>query len=230
MSEAKAPVHPHTLTTDPRLADWRPVLGTLQARFETGAFAAGIALVDAIAQVADQHDHHPDVDLRYGHVTVRTVSHDVSAVTRRDVDLAVSISELARAAGHRALTAGLAEVEIALDVVDTSACLPFWQAVLGYEEVDGALVDPFGHGDSLWFQPMDPPRTERGRFHLDVTIPPEQVQERLEAALRAGGHLVTDEHGPSFWVLADPEGNEACLCTWQGRDDAPVGQVDSGRA
>lgn len=29
----------------------------------------------------------------------------------------------------------------------------------------------------------------------------------------AGGRLLTDEHAPSFWVLADGEGNEACVCT-----------------
>ena len=29
--------------------------------------------------------------------------------------------------------------------------------------------------------------------------------------------LLTDEYAPSFWVLADAEGNEACVCTWQGR-------------
>ena len=27
--------------------------------------------------------------------------------------------------------------------------------------------------------------------------------------------LVSDEHAPSFTVIADPEGNKACVCTWQ---------------
>lgn len=31
--------------------------------------------------------------------------------------------------------------------------------------------------------------------------------------------MVNDGHAPAFWVLADPEGNEACVCTWQGRQD-----------
>jgi len=37
-------------------------------------------------------------------------------------------------------------------------------------------------------------------------------------ALAAGGRLVSDAAAPAFWVLADAEGNEACICTWQGRD------------
>lgn len=34
----------------------------------------------------------------------------------------------------------------------------------------------------------------------------------------AGGTVVDDEQAPSFWVLADSDGNHLCLCTWQGRD------------
>jgi 4a-hydroxytetrahydrobiopterin dehydratase len=34
----------------------------------------------------------------------------------------------------------------------------------------------------------------------------------------AGGTLVSAERAPRFWVLADPEGNRVCFCTWQERD------------
>lgn len=40
----------------------------------------------------------------------------------------------------------------------------------------------------------------------------------VDAALAAGGRLLSDRVAPRFWVLADAEGNEACICTWQGRD------------
>jgi len=36
--------------------------------------------------------------------------------------------------------------------------------------------------------------------------------------LAAGGALRSDAEAPAFWVLADPEGNEACITTWRGRD------------
>ncbi|NUK06449.1 hypothetical protein HRW18_00110 [Streptomyces lunaelactis] len=32
------------------------------------------------------------------------------------------------------------------------------------------------------------------------------------------GHLVTDEHAPAWWTLADAEGNEADVATWKGRE------------
>jgi 4a-hydroxytetrahydrobiopterin dehydratase len=56
------------------------------------------------------------------------------------------------------------------------------------------------------------------RFHLDVRVPPDVVDDRIAAALAAGGTLVSDEHAPRFWVLADPQGNRACLTTGRGRD------------
>jgi 4a-hydroxytetrahydrobiopterin dehydratase len=65
---------------------------------------------------------------------------------------------------------------------------------------------------------MDAPRPQRNRIHIDVSVPHDQAQARLEAALAAGGRLLSDAEAPAFWVLADPEGNEACITTWQARD------------
>jgi hypothetical protein len=38
------------------------------------------------------------------------------------------------------------------------------------------------------------------------------------SALAAGGHLVSDEHAPEWWTLADAEGNEVDVTTTTGRD------------
>jgi 4a-hydroxytetrahydrobiopterin dehydratase len=51
-----------------------------------------------------------------------------------------------------------------------------------------------------------------------VWVPHDQGEARVAAAIAAGGHLVSDDHAPSWWVLADAEGNEACVATTQGRD------------
>jgi 4a-hydroxytetrahydrobiopterin dehydratase len=110
-------------------------------------------------------------------------------------------------------------VEIALDCVDADAVRPFWAAGLGYQERLGSqgveLHDPRGRGPVLWFQRMDPPRVGRGRFHLDVLVPDDAAHARVQAVLAAGGRLVSDAHAPSWWVLADGEGNELCVCTRQ---------------
>jgi 4a-hydroxytetrahydrobiopterin dehydratase len=101
---------------------------------------------------------------------------------------------------------------------------PFWKAVLGYTDEPGRsgpedpLVDPAGQGPAVWFQQMDAPRPQRNRIHLDVSVPHDEARRRIQATLTAGGALVYDAEAPAFWVLADPEGNEACVTTWQGRD------------
>jgi hypothetical protein len=54
----------------------------------------------------------------------------------------------------------------------------------------------------------------------DLAVTPADIGlvQTISAALAAGGTLLSDSAAPAFWVLADPEGNEACVCTWQGRD------------
>lgn len=204
---------------------WRVLLGRLHATFETGDFATGLRLVTAIAAAAEAAGHHPDVDLRYSSVHVALVSHDAGGLTERDVLLAAAISAVAdelEVAGVPVLPQAL---EVAIDALDIPAVLPFWRAVLGYEDerppapdASPALVDPAGIGPAFWFQQMDAPRPQRNRVHLDVTVPHDVAEQRVAAALAAGGRLVSDARAPAFWVLADPEGNEACICTWLARD------------
>ena len=92
--------------------------------------------------------------------------------------------------------------------------MQFWRAVLGYvAKGEEDLVDPYAVSPWIWFQQMDAPRTERNRIHVDIYVPYEKAQERIAAAIAAGGRVVTAEHAPAWWVLADPEGNEACIGT-----------------
>ncbi|MEX1177887.1 MAG: 4a-hydroxytetrahydrobiopterin dehydratase [Nitriliruptor sp.] len=79
--------------------DWRVLGSQACAHFDTGSFAAGVALVVAIGDLADAADHHPDVDLRYSTVTVRLSSHDIGGLSERDVSLARRISAAARDRG-----------------------------------------------------------------------------------------------------------------------------------
>jgi len=113
-------------------------------------------------------------------------------------------------------------VQVTIDALVGPEVMPFWRAVLGYEyrgdSPDEDLVDPHGRGASFWFQQMAAPRPQRNRIHIDVWVPHDQAEARIAAAIAAGGHLVTDQHAPSWWVLADAEGNEACVATWMSRD------------
>jgi 4a-hydroxytetrahydrobiopterin dehydratase len=200
---------------------WRVVQGTLRATFRTGSFVRGAELVERVTDLAEEADHHPDVLLRYPSVAITLVSHDVGALTDRDVRLARRITALADELSLEAEPTSVRALEIAVDALDIPAVLPFWRAVLGYR-VDPhdaeRLVDPAGEGPVVWFQQMDEPRGHRNRLHLDVDVPHDVAQERISAALAAGGRLVSETRAPAFWVLADGEGNEVCVCTWQGRD------------
>lgn len=200
------------------LGDWRYLLGAIHATFTAASYPAAAQLAVAFADAAEQAVHHPDIDIRYpGRVHVVLTTHATGGLTSLDTDLARTYSELAATAGAAADPVVAEALEIALDTVDADAIRPFWAAVLGYREVHGNLVDPRRVGPPMWFQQMDEPRTERGRFHLDVTVPHDQAEARVADAIAAGGRLVTAEYARSWWVLADADGNEACVCTWQDR-------------
>lgn len=200
------------------LDDWRPILGHLDARFATGSFTKGLELANRIGELAEVANHHPDLDLRYRHLGVRLTSHDVGNMTQRDVDLARRISAAAADLGVTAEPAVLREVELGLDTWDADEIRPFWAAVYGVEaSANGDVVDRDGTLPSIWFQDSDPHDEPRQRWHLDVRLPPEEVASRIDAALAAGGVLVSDEKAPRFIVLADPQGNKVCLCTHVGR-------------
>jgi len=211
---------------------WRVILRRLRATFATPDFATGATFVARVAAAADEANHHPDVLLRWGQVTVTTRSHDVEGLTQRDIDLARTVSAIADELGLEATVPRSEILEIAVDALDIPSVRPFWAAVLAYDEATlppfgqtpaeasedyTELRDPAGVGPTIWFQQMDAPRPQRNRIHIDIAVPHDQAEGRVRATIEAGGRLLTDEHAPAFWVLADPEGNEVCVCTWQAR-------------
>lgn len=211
---------------------WRFLLGTVRTSVPVGSLAEGVEMAArAVAACGDYADQHLCADVRPGRVVLTLQSLDRAAVTTRDIDLARRISGVVHEAGSRTVPEIGAEaprsvqlLEIAIDALDTAAIRPFWRAVLGYADEAGAdgpqdpLIDPVGQGPAIWFQQMDQARSERNRIHLDICVPHDEAPRRIYAALAAGGQLVSAIRAPAFWVLADSEGNEACVTTWQGRD------------
>ena len=202
------------------LSGWVLLANGLRTRIRSGDFATGLALANAIGRAAEEMNHHPDLDLRYPHLDVRLTSHDENGVTGRDVRLARTISGLVAEAGLTQTVHGVSQLELALDTPERGAVLPFWGAVLAMSSDSGDdLRDPAGALPSVWFQESGS-EEPRQRWHPDVWVDPAEVQPRIEAAVAAGGTLVSDAEAPSFWVLADPEGNKVCLCTWQQRGES----------
>ncbi len=200
-----------------QLSDWRMLIDQLHASFDTGDFVTAVTLVDAITVAAQEMDHHPDLDLAYGRLDVRLASHDVGGVTSRDVALARAISKLALTVGAAPHPERTSVLELGLDTADEAQIRPFWAALLDYDTVQASgeiqLRDATGRRATIWFQPTDAHDVPRQRWHLDLRIPPEVVNGRIAAAIEAGGELVDDTAAPAFWVLADPQGNRACLTT-----------------
>jgi 4a-hydroxytetrahydrobiopterin dehydratase len=199
--------------------DWRVVRDDASTHFRTESFAAGVALVDAIGRLAGAANHHPDVDLRSDGVTVRLKSDSDGRLSEHDVALARQISVAARELGVPVDLTGLQNVQVAIDALVIPDVIPFWRAVLGYREAgDEDLMDPNFQGPPFWFQQMDAPRPQRNRIHIDVYVPHDQAEARVEAALAAGGHVVSDQNAPGWWTLADAEGNEVDVASWPDRD------------
>lgn len=198
---------------------WRLLLGRLMLSVKFPDFAHALAFVNAVADLAELHQHHPEIDLRWGRVVLAVASHDVGGLTERDLQFASAVDEFISDHGGTVEHPRLSEMEIAIDTMDAARIRPFWKAVLGFDD-DGphCIVDPARRLPSIWFQQLDEPRQVRNRIHLDVTVAHDEARSRVDAALSAGGTLVSDERAPAFWVLADADGNEACVCTWQGRD------------
>jgi 4a-hydroxytetrahydrobiopterin dehydratase len=212
---------------DVQLPGWRVINHTLVADFLASSYSAASAFVAEVAVSADTSEHHPDIDIRYpGTVRITLTTHAVAGLTELDAKLAATISQLASQHSIPVSFAQVAVLEIAIDALNLASVMPFWKAILGYideplanpGDLVDAIMDPLRIGPTLWFQQMDSFRPQRNRIHLDLKIPDDLAQQRIDRAVTAGGKLLSAESARAFWVLADPEGNEVCICTWQDRD------------
>jgi 4a-hydroxytetrahydrobiopterin dehydratase len=212
---------------------WRYLLGALAVSIPVRSLAqASEVAAAAVAACGSDADGHLRADLRRDRAEFSVQTRSLEAVTGRDVQLAHSIANAVAGLGLAPAGATSAEsprpvqmLEIAIDALDIPAIRPFWKAVLGYADEPGsddperAIADPAGQLPAIWFQQMDAPRPQRNRVHIDITVAHDEAEPRVRAALAAGGRLVNDSFARSFWVLADAEGNEACVCTWTDRDE-----------
>ncbi len=211
---------------------WRYILGCLVTSVPvTSLVQAADAAARVVAACDGDADEHLWLDVRRGRLVITLQSLATASVTGRDLALARAVSTVVGGLGLRtdADVGGggprsMQLLEIAVDALDIAAVRPFWKAVLGYEDEAGRsgpedpLVDPLRQSPAVWFQQMDAPRPQRNRIHLDISVPHDEAHRRIQGALAAGGRLASDAYAPAFWVLADAEGNEACVTTWQGRD------------
>ena len=123
-------------------------------------------------------------------------------------------------------------IGLVLDSSDPERLADFWAPALGYVNLGmiGAytLLLPDGRpGPKLLLQHVPEPKTTKNRMHLDIEAPDIETEAaRLETL---GARRVQDEHihehGTTWILMSDPEGNEFCVCDSGAAKDGPAAET-----
>ncbi|HXH79491.1 4a-hydroxytetrahydrobiopterin dehydratase [Nocardioides sp.] len=216
------------------LADWRKLAQGLHARYLVADFGAGARFITAVGEAGDALGHHPSISMGQGYVDLKLATadaiyreddgteHIVEWVTQQDVDLARRISGIAADHQLDADPASVSVFELGLDTARSAAIAPVWAALLtGSAESQGLgspsdeVRDATGRVPNLWFGDAAEDGSPSRGFHVEVYVAPEVAEERIAAAVAAGGTIVDDSDAPSLIVIADHDGNRGILCVAQ---------------
>jgi 4a-hydroxytetrahydrobiopterin dehydratase len=217
-----------------QLTDWRKLAQGLHARYLIADFSTGARFITAVGEAGDAFGHYPRVSLGAGHVDLKLVTPDaiyrddegteyvVEWPTQTDVDLARRISEVAADHELTADPASVSVVELGLDTANSATIAPVWAALLtgnaesrGYGSPSDEIRDVSGRVPNLWFGEVNEDSTAGQRFHVEVYVAPEVAEQRIAAAVAAGGTIVDDSEAPSLTVIADQDGNTGVVCVAQ---------------
>jgi predicted enzyme related to lactoylglutathione lyase len=112
-----------------------------------------------------------------------------------------------------------ASIKLVLDCQDPPSLARFWGPALGYTVLGTVenytlLVPEDGTGPQLLLQKVPEPRSTKNRMHLDIETP--DLDEEVARLETIGARRIVDdaiaEHHCRWVVMADPEGNEFCVC------------------
>ncbi len=213
------------------LTDWRKLAQGLHARYVVDDFGAGVRFVAAVGEACDVLGHHPRVSIGNGYVDFKLVSDDaiyrddegtehvVEWVTQQDVDLARRITEIAADQQLDADPTSVSHIELGLDTAHSATIAPVWAVLLtGSPQAQGRgtpsdeIRDATARVPNLWFGDAEENETSGQRFHVEVYVAPEVAEQRIAAAVAAGGTVVDDSDAPSLTVIADQDGNKGIVC------------------
>jgi 4a-hydroxytetrahydrobiopterin dehydratase len=193
--------------------DWVVLHGGPTAVFKVGSLLEAAQLAVAVADV-------PGLQMRSSMsvtsecLTVR-LTREMWGIEPRHIEVARAISAVAREHGATADRSAVQEVQLAIAAKPDEIDIGFWRAVLGYAPMapDNG-IDPLGHGSTVWMQDLNPDKSLRHAMHIDVSVAREVAEERMAAALAAGGRIVDDSEAPAWWTLADRAGNKVDIAAW----------------
>ncbi|QCR18807.1 VOC family protein [Agrococcus sp. SGAir0287] len=202
-------------------ASWWTLFAAV-ARFATPTADVAALVASAAARLADAAGERVGIDVRPGSVTLdggKDAWEGDEGARAPFVGVAAAIADAALRAGATPEPADLRFVQLGLDAVDVPAARAVWRAVLAAEDDPRAhvtdLVDPLGLGHVLFLQDMDADdlerRAQRPRVHVEVLVPSDALEARLDAVVAAGGRVL--EQGDGRVVVADAEGARATFVT-----------------
>ncbi|HEY7225498.1 MAG TPA: VOC family protein [Micromonosporaceae bacterium] len=194
--------------------DWVVLHGGATAVFRVQSVVEAARLAQALTRIPGLAGAGVLMTLADSQLTVR-LTRGVFRMEERHVPLAKAVSAVAREHGAVTDRTLAQEVSLAIAAKPDEIDVGFWRAVLGYAELaDDNAVDPLGHGSTVWMQDLDPAKPLRHAMHVDVSVAREHAENRVAAALTAGGRVVDDSDAPGAWILSDRAGNRVCVVAW----------------
>jgi 4a-hydroxytetrahydrobiopterin dehydratase len=199
--------------------DWVVLHGGPVAAFKTGSLVESARLAAAVAEVDGLAAPNVALTATTTWLTVR-LTRELWGIEERHIAIARQVSAIARAHGAQADRQAVQEVQFAVAAKPESLDIGFWRAVLGYNTMapDNG-IDPLGHSSTVWMQDIEPEKPLRHAMHIDVSVPKEQAEARLAAAVAAGGRIVYQSDVPGTAILSDKSGNKVCIASWPDRGE-----------
>ena len=114
---------------------------------------------------------------------------------------------------------GVAHLGLVLDCEDPARLAEFWAPALGYANLGAAgsyvaLFPSGAPGPKLLLQRVSEPKTVKNRMHFDIEVA--DIAAEADRLVALGATLVSEapcrEHGSTWLLMRDPEGNEFCVC------------------
>jgi 4a-hydroxytetrahydrobiopterin dehydratase len=193
--------------------DWVVLHGGPTAVFTVGSLLEAAQLAEAVAAVPGLEERTL-MSVARDRLTIK-LTREMWGTEARHVEVAMAISRTARERGATADRSAVQEVQLAVAAKPDDIDLPFWRAVLGYAPLhEDNAIDPLGQGSTVWMQDLNPEKPLRHAMHVDVSVAREVAEQRLAAALAAGGRIVDESEAPASWILADRAGNKVCIAAW----------------
>jgi predicted enzyme related to lactoylglutathione lyase len=112
-----------------------------------------------------------------------------------------------------------AKIGLVLDCTEPETLAGFWTQALGLQRLGAAgnyvlLTSPSGALPKLLLQRVRESKERKNRMHLDIETPDvdAEVDRLISIGARRLEQGVRVEHGSRWVIMADPEGNEFCVC------------------